>query len=89
MLPDSLVVGVEVREAVAAVDGAGRMQLVLQFATCELQDIMQLVVVEVSGVERPLNGELTFGIPVKGLAFGVEVCASWIFPSAAASRAPE
>ncbi len=31
----------------------GKTQRVLQFATCELQDIMQFVTVEVTGVESP------------------------------------
>jgi hypothetical protein len=33
-------------------------------ATCELQVIMQLVVVEVSGVARPVRGGVTFGMEV-------------------------
>ena len=36
-------------------------QLVWQFADCELQDIMQFVTVEVTGVESPESGGLTFG----------------------------
>jgi hypothetical protein len=37
---------------------------------------MQLVVVDVRGVERPVKGEVTFGVPVKGeVTFGVEDCA--------------
>ena len=56
--PDVVGVGVE-----------GRTQAVLQFATCALQDIMQLVVVEVRGVARPVKGDVTFG---------VEVCAKTI-----------
>ncbi len=34
----------------AAVGGGGMKHFVWQFATCALQDIMQLVVVDVSGV---------------------------------------
>jgi hypothetical protein len=46
-----------------------------QSANCELQVIMQVVVVEVSGVESPVKGVVTFGV--------VEVCAN------AASRTPK
>jgi hypothetical protein len=35
-----------------------------------------LVVVDVTGVERPVKGAVTFGVPVKGLTFGVEDCAN-------------
>ena len=48
-------------------DTAGIRQAVRQLATCELQVIMQLVVVEVSGVARPVRG---------GVTVGMEVCAS-------------
>ncbi len=48
-------------------DRAGIRQAVRQLATCELQVIMQLVVVEVSGVARPVRG---------GVTVGMEVCAS-------------
>jgi hypothetical protein len=41
-------------------------QLVLQFATCELHDIMQFVTVEVTGDERPMKGGVTFGVLGKG-----------------------
>ena len=46
---------------------AGRTQAVRQLATCELQVIMQLVVVDVSGVARPVSG---------GVTVGIELCAS-------------
>jgi hypothetical protein len=49
---------------VVGVGVAGRTQAVLQFATCALQDIMQLVVVEVRGVARPGKGVVTFGVEV-------------------------
>ena len=42
--------------------GVGRTQLVWQFADCELQDIMQFVTVEVTGVESPTKGGTTFGV---------------------------
>ena len=45
--------------------GAGRKQAVQQLATCELHVIMQFVVVEVSGVARPVR-----------VTVGIEVCAS-------------
>jgi hypothetical protein len=48
-------------------DTAGIRQAVRQLATCELQVIMQLVVVEVSGVASPVRG---------GVTVGIEVCAS-------------
>ena len=62
---------------VAALVGAvpGTTQAVWQVAACELQVIMQVVVVEVSGVESPVKGVVTFGV--------VEVCAN------AASRTPK
>jgi hypothetical protein len=44
------------------VDGAGLKQPVWQFAACELHDIMQLVTVEVIGVESPTKGGVTFGV---------------------------
>jgi hypothetical protein len=37
-------------------------QPVLQFATCELHNIMQFVTVEVMGVESPWKGGVTFGV---------------------------
>jgi hypothetical protein len=49
----------------SATAGAGTTQVVLQFDAWELQDIMQFVVVDVSGVESP---------GVVGAMFGV-VCA--------------
>jgi hypothetical protein len=49
----------------SATAGAGTTQVVLQFDAWELQDIMQFVVVDVSGVESP---------GVVGAIFGV-VCA--------------
>lgn len=48
-------------------ESAGRTQAVRQLATCELQVIMQFVVVEVSGVARPVSG---------GVTVGIELCAS-------------
>jgi hypothetical protein len=39
-------------------------QVVRQFATWELQDIMQFVVVDVSGVESPVSGGATLGTVV-------------------------
>ncbi len=44
------------------VDGAGIKQPVWQFAACELHDIMQFVTVEVTGVESPVKGGVTFGV---------------------------
>jgi hypothetical protein len=58
--------------AVVGVGGAGTTQLVWQFAASELQFIMQLVTVEVIGVESPCAGGTTFGV----------ACASWIISSA-------
>ena len=43
---------------------AGMTQVVRQFATWELQDIMQFVVVDVSGVESPVSGGATLGTVV-------------------------
>ena len=42
--------------------GAGMKQPVWQFAACELHDIMQFVTVEVTGVESPWKGGVTFGV---------------------------
>jgi len=42
--------------------GVGKTQRVWQFADCELQDIMQFVTVEVTGVESPVKGGTTFGV---------------------------
>jgi hypothetical protein len=44
------------------VGGTGNTQVVLQFVTCELQDTIQLVVVEVTGVESPGVGTTTLGV---------------------------
>jgi hypothetical protein len=46
----------------AVVGAAGMKQLVWQFAACELHDIMQFVTVEVTGVESPWKGGVTFGV---------------------------
>lgn len=46
------------------IGGGGTKQPAWQFAARELQDIMQLVVVEVRGVESPWLGETTFGVVV-------------------------
>ena len=46
----------------AGVGGTGNTQVVLQFAACELQNIIQLVVVEVRGVESPEVGATTLGV---------------------------
>ena len=48
----------------ALIGGGGTKQPVWQFAARELQDIMQLVVVEVSGVDSPVVGATTFGVVV-------------------------
>jgi hypothetical protein len=45
------------------IGGTGMKHVVLQFAACELQDIMQLVVVEVTVVESPWPGATTLGVP--------------------------
>ena len=42
--------------------GVGKTQRVWQFADCELQDIMQFVTVELTGVESPWKGVATFGV---------------------------
>jgi hypothetical protein len=42
----------------------GSTQAVRQFDACELQDIMQLVVVKVRGVGKPGVGLTTFGVGV-------------------------
>ena len=47
--------------------GTGNTQVVRQFAACELQSIMQLVVVEVRGVASPRPGLTTLGVP-RGVA---------------------
>ena len=47
-----------------AVGAGGTTQPVLQFATCELHDIMQFVTFEVTGVESPCPGVTTFGVVV-------------------------
>jgi hypothetical protein len=44
------------------VGGAGMTQPVWQFAACELHNIMQFVTVEVTGVESPTKGGVTFGV---------------------------
>ena len=44
------------------VGGTGNTQVVLQFVACELQDTIQLVVVEVTGVESPGVGTTTLGV---------------------------
>ena len=44
------------------VRGAGMTQPVWQFAACELHNIMQFVTVEVTGVESPTKGGVTFGV---------------------------
>ena len=51
----------------SGVGGTGNTQVVLQFAACELQSIMQLVVVEVRGVASPRPGLTTLGVP-RGVA---------------------
>ena len=61
--------------------GAGMKQPVWQFADCELHDIMQFVTVEVTGVESPWKGGVTFGVvgsPWKGGrgVFRVVACAN-------------
>jgi hypothetical protein len=59
---------------------AGRTQAVRQLATGELQVIMQLVVVDVSGVARPVSG---------GVTVGIELCANPLrvpVPMTAAAR---
>jgi hypothetical protein len=60
--------------AVVGVGGCGMKHAVRQFAACELQFIMQLVTVDVIGVESPGVGVTTFGV----------ACASWINSSAEA-----
>jgi hypothetical protein len=55
-------------EAALKTGGAGTKQPVRQFATCELHNIIQLVTVEVTGVESPVMGGVTFGV--------VAVCAN-------------
>jgi hypothetical protein len=57
------------------VGGCGIKHPVRQFAACELQLIMQLVTVEVIGVESPC---------VTGATFGVVACASRTISSAEA-----
>jgi len=52
---------VPVRVAVV-VGAAGMTQPVWQFAACELHDIMEFVTVEVTGVESPWKGGVTFGV---------------------------
>ncbi len=47
-----------------AVGATGSTQAVRQFEACELQDIMQLVVVKVRGVDKPVVGATTFGVVV-------------------------
>jgi hypothetical protein len=66
--------------AVVGVGGCGIKQVVRQFDARELHVIMQLVTVEVMGVESP---------GVVGATFGVVVCASRITSSAEAWRAPQ
>jgi hypothetical protein len=44
------------------VGAVGMKQPVVQFAACELHDIMQFVTVEVTGVESPVKGGVTFGV---------------------------
>ena len=44
------------------VGGTGNTQVVLQFVACELQDTIQLVVMEVTGVESPGVGTTTLGV---------------------------
>ena len=46
----------------SGVGGTGNTQAVLQFVACELQDTIQLVVVEVTGVESPGVGTTTLGV---------------------------
>jgi hypothetical protein len=46
----------------SGVGGTGNTQAVLQFVACELQDTIQLVVVEVTGVESPGVGATTLGV---------------------------
>src|SRR4029077_15470259 len=59
------VAGLKVTGGPGAVIGGGRnKQPVSQFAARELQDIMQLVVVEVRGVDSPGVGATTFGVVV-------------------------
>jgi hypothetical protein len=56
----------------AVVGAAGMRQPVWQLAACELHNIMQFVTVEVTGVERPWKGAVTFGVPwIGGVTFGV------------------
>jgi hypothetical protein len=62
-----------------AVGGGGMKHVVWQFAACALQFIMQLVTVEVTGVESPCAGGTTFGV----------ACASWIISSADACCAQQ
>jgi hypothetical protein len=65
--------------AVVGVGGCGIKHVVRQFAACELHVIMQLVTVEVMGVESPGVVGATFGV------VGVVVaCASRIISSAEA-----
>jgi len=45
------------------VGGVGMKHLVWQLATCELQFIMHVVVVKVSGVCSPALGLTTLGVP--------------------------
>ena len=61
--------------AVVDVAGCGIKHVVRQFTACELHATMQLVTVEVMGVESP---------GVVGATFGVVVCASRIISSAEA-----
>ena len=65
--------------AVVGVGGCGMKHAVRQFAACELQFIMQLVTVDVIGVESPGVGVTTFGV----------ACASWINSSVATDRRGE
>jgi hypothetical protein len=61
--------GAGLRPGLAGATGSvGKTQRVWQFADCELQDIMQFVTVEVTGVESPTKGGTTFGV--------VAVCAN-------------
>jgi hypothetical protein len=59
-----------------ATDATGTTQDVLQFDAWELHDIMQFVVVDVTGVERPWVVGETVCVPVVGAVVGDCACAA-------------
>ncbi len=63
MLPVALKIGAGLLMGLGGgLGGTGNTHVVWQFAACELQDIIQLVVVEVRGVESPGMGATTLGV---------------------------